>query len=136
MIWRDLAPGSLHFVLNPANLFRLLNEFILILLGALLVFLALGGRARLPAHPQALAIAGVILIYWGARSWAGKGAKGSRTEAWLRAGSLWIVGALILAMSVLHLGRSMELLAAAGVVLVLRGLIGAGLAMRRRQPRG
>lgn len=38
-------------VATPANLFRLLSEFILLLLGALLVLLALTRPARLPEAP-------------------------------------------------------------------------------------
>ncbi|HWG59719.1 MAG TPA: hypothetical protein VN661_11790 [Candidatus Acidoferrales bacterium] len=121
-------------MLNPANLFRLLTEFILLLLGALLIVLALSGHARLPSHPEALAIAGVILLYLAARSWSRPDPKIPRAETHIRAGSLLIVGALILAMAIFSRRHSLVLLAIAGGVLVLRGIAGAALAWCERPP--
>ena len=54
---------------TPANLFRLLSEFILLLLGALLLLLALTRRVGLPARPAALIFLGVLFVYWGIRAW-------------------------------------------------------------------
>ena len=55
-------------VLNPSNLLRLLNEFIISLLGALLILLAANRGVSLPARPSAMVALGVLLIYWGLRA--------------------------------------------------------------------
>lgn len=124
------------FVLNPGSLFTLLSEFILLLLlGALIALLALSGRAHVRAHPDALAIAGVIVLYWGARSWARRPAKTSRGEVYIRAASLLMVGALIIAAALRPSPGSVWLLAIAGGVLVARGLAGAALVILENRAR-
>ena len=56
-------------MLTTAKLFQLLNEAIVLLLGALLILLAVSGRVGLPTRPAALIALGVVFIYWGARAW-------------------------------------------------------------------
>ena len=69
-------------MLNPANLFRMMTEFIFILLGGFLVWLGLSGRLDLgnfnPRSPAWLGL-GAVLIYWGARTWV-KTARAARTS--------------------------------------------------------
>lgn len=118
-------------MLNTANLFRLVSEFIVLLLGAFLMLLAGTGRAGLPARPAALVGVGVLFLYWGARAWMRPEAKSSRTETMIRTGSLALVGALVAAIPFLPLRDADLLLAIAGGVLVLRGLLGGALSLRR-----
>jgi hypothetical protein len=114
-----------------ATLFRLLNEFIVLLLGALIIVLALSGRIGLPGRPIALALLGIVLIYWGVRALVRAEPEGGRQEAQIRAASLVVVGALVLAIPMLPVRDAQPLLEIAGAVLVLRGVLGSVLALRR-----
>ena len=53
---------------STASLFRLLNEFIVLLLGALLVLLAASHRVALPSRPGMWIGLGAALILWGLRT--------------------------------------------------------------------
>jgi hypothetical protein len=109
---------------SPANLFRLLSEFIVLLLGALLIVVAISRPVGLPASPMALTIVGIALIYWGARVWIRPGAETNRLHERVRGGSLLLVGICVLAIRWLPLGDESFLLGFSGTVLVLRGLAG------------
>jgi hypothetical protein len=116
---------------SPANLFRLLSEFIVLLLGALMILLAVTGRVGLPGSPMALVILGVVMIYWGARALMRRGEEADRLQTRIRAGSLVLVGLLVLAIRFLPVRSAELLLALAGGVLVARGLAGGVLLARR-----
>jgi len=116
---------------TPATLFRLLSEFIVLLLGALLILLALTRSVGLPGRPVVMVILGVVLIYWGARAIARPGAEADRLQSRIRAGSLVVVGLLVLAIRYVPPRIAELLLAVAGGVLVIRGLVGGVLLARR-----
>jgi len=116
---------------KPATLFQFLNEFIILLLGALLIVLAISGRIGLPGSPFALALLGLVLIYWGIRALLRKEAEASRQQANLRAASLVVVGLFVFAIPFLPVRYAETLLELAGGVLVLRALVGSVLLMRR-----
>jgi hypothetical protein len=116
---------------SPAILFRLLSEFILLLLGALLLLLALTRRVGLPARPATLIFLGVLFVYWGIRAGLRREPGTARAQTLLRAGSLVIVGLLVAAIPLLPLRDANLLLGAAGGVLVLRGISSALLSFRR-----
>ena len=116
---------------STATLFRLLSEFIVLLLGGLLILIALTRTVGLPAYPEALVILGVVLIYWGVRASMGPGQAADRWPARIRAGSLVLVGLLVLGIRFLPLARAALLLVIAGGVLVARGVAGAALLLRR-----
>jgi len=124
-------------MLNPANLFRMMTEFIFILLGGFLVWLGLSNRFLNPPNfdprsPAWLGL-GAVLIYWGARSWV-KTSRAARTSnrAVTRIGgaSLVLVGLAMLAMVVLPFRWVGLVLATAGAVLALRGFLAAVLSLR------
>ena len=115
---------------NAAKLFRLLNEFIVLLLGALLILLARSGRVGLPSRPAALVALGAFFVYWGSRAWARPEAQVALLQSRIRAGSLALVGILILAIPLAPLRNAAELLGLAGGVLVLRGILGMVLFVR------
>jgi hypothetical protein len=117
---------------TPATLFRLLSEFIVLLLGALLILLALTRPIGLPGRPVAMVILGVILIYWGVRALARPGLAAEIWLARIRAGSLVLVGVLVLGIRFLPLRYAELLLVLAGGVLVIRGLVAGVLLARRR----
>jgi uncharacterized membrane protein len=109
--------------LSPAYLFPLLNELVFVLLGVLLVFIAVSRRFSLPRHSIAWMGLGVILLYWGLRIWIRSMRKQPRWPSGVRAASLALVGAIVLAIAFLPFSFAMPLLAAAGAILVLRGLV-------------
>jgi hypothetical protein len=117
---------------SPATLFRLLNEFIVLLLGALLIVLAGSGRVGLPGRPAAMVVLGIVLLYWGLRAWTRPGPASDRLQPRIRAGSLVLVGLLVLAIRYLPLRNAELLLWLAGGVLVLRGLLGGVLFARQK----
>lgn len=117
------------------NIFRLLNEIVLLLLGGLLILLAATHALSLPSRPVLLIILGAIFIFWASRAWARPAPNAGRFEAAVRAGSLAIVGILLIAIPFLSLGHTNALLEAAGAVLVIRGLVGAGLFLGAAQQR-
>lgn len=118
-------------MLNNASLFRLMSEFIVLLLGGLLVVLAGTGRAGLPSRPAMLVGLGVIFLYWGARAWMRPEPKTTRTQRTIRAGSLALVGVLVAAIPYLPVGDTNLLVGIAGGVLVLRGLLGGAISLRQ-----
>jgi hypothetical protein len=118
-------------MLNSANLFRLVSEFIVLLLGAFLLLIAATGRAGIPTRPAALVGLGVLFLYWGARAWMRPEPKTSRTQRAIRAGSLALVGVLVAAIPFLPLRDANLLVGIAGGVLVLRGLLGGALSLRQ-----
>src|SRR5260370_42715906 len=55
---------------SPSNLFRVINEFVFMLVGALLVLFALTGRYLFnPRRPGWIALS-VVLILWGLGTWS------------------------------------------------------------------
>jgi hypothetical protein len=118
-------------------MFRMMTEFIFILLGGFLVWLGLSNRFLNPPNfdPRSSAWLGlgVILIYWGARAWV-KTSRAARTSdrAVARVGgsSLVLVGFAMLALVVLPFRLVGLVLAAAGAVLALRGFVAAVLSLR------
>jgi hypothetical protein len=112
------------------DLFGLLSEFTVLLLGGFLIVWALAGRIGVPASPTVLMILGAVFIYWSLRNWMRKEPPAARLKTHLRAGSLVIVGLLIVMIPFARLRDTRLLLGAAGVVLVLRGLVVAGLSLR------
>lgn len=117
-------------MISPANLFRLLNEFIILLLGALLVLLAMNRGAALPARPSAMIALGILLIYWGLRARFRRRPHDTITAVDIRTGSLVMVGLLVLAIPLLPLRYADALLALAGGVLIIRGILGGILFLR------
>jgi hypothetical protein len=119
-------------MLTPQSALRLMIEVIFVLLGGLLVWLALTGRVLVERNKPSWFILSGALILWGLRALYGTGQWWLRWEHWTRGLSLILVGAVLLAISRVPFLWIAPLLAAAGVVLALRGLIGTALAFRPR----
>ena len=117
-------------MLNLPNLFRLLNEFIILLLGALLVVLAANRGVSLPARPSAMIALGVLLVYWGLRARLRSQPHEEDATINLRSGSLILVGIFVLAVPMLPVRYADILVGLAGGVLVLRGILGGILSAR------
>jgi hypothetical protein len=115
----------------PASAFRLLTEFILFLLGVLILFLGVSGRIGVPSRPAALVALGVFFLYWAARAWMSPEPGAARLHRIIRAGSLAVVGVLALAIPLLPLRHAGTLLEGVGAVLLARGLVSSVLLLRR-----
>ena len=115
---------------TPANLFRLLNEFIMLLLGAMLILLSASNRIGLPSRPALWYALGAALVIWGLRTGMRPVSKAANEHAAIRGGSLILVGLIILGVPLVSLRYEAVLLALAGGVLVLRGLLGSVLVVR------
>jgi hypothetical protein len=123
-------------MLNPANMFRMMTEFIFILLGGFLVWVGLSGRLDPgnfnPRGPAWLGL-GAVLIYWGARTWA-KTARAARTSGRTveRVGgaSLILVGLMMFSLLLVEFRRVGIIFAAVGTILALRGILAAVLSLR------
>ena len=123
-------------MLNPANLFRMVTEFIFILLGGVMVWIGLSGRLSPlyfnPRSPAWLAL-GVALLYWGARTWV-KTARAAQTSdravARIGGASLLLTGLLMLSLAVVQFRFVAYIFAAVGIILALRGILAAVLSLR------
>jgi len=120
-------------MLTAQRLMGLLAEMLLLLLGALLILLAATGRYSVPARSPGWLALGAFLIYWGLRGWMRRAASREPPgQAAVRAGSLVLVGVVMLVVIRAPFGHTAELLLAAGAVLALRGILGAVFAVRGR----
>lgn len=119
-------------MLTPNQVLRLFVEFIFVLLGALLLWLDLAGKLFVDRHSWSWLGLGVAMLLWGARALIKPGQKWGRGERWVRGISLVLLGSIMLVTSRVSFLYVSSLLAMLGVVLILRGLGGAWLAVRTR----
>jgi hypothetical protein len=117
-------------MLTPSQMLAFFNEVVFVLLGALLILVALTGRFSHPGHSKFWIILGVALLYWALRIWMRRAGVPPRWALQVRAISLALVGALVLAIAWLPFSYGAPLLAASGCVLVLRGILSAALLAR------
>jgi hypothetical protein len=117
---------------NPQQVLRATIELIFVLLGGLVIWLGLSGQIFFDRRKPAWLVLSFALILWGLRALYKPGQWWSRREHWTRGISLVLLGVVMLAIArvpFLWVGR---LLAAAGVLLVLRGVMGSVLILRPR----
>jgi hypothetical protein len=119
-------------VTSTTQLFRLMNEVVFVLLGALLAWAAFTGHYYFnPSSMMWILLAGLLVAYGAvAAMWS----SGPRSIAVVRGGSLIIVGLIMLALSHVILRWVQPMLIIAGATLALRGLIVAVLVMRNPPP--
>ena len=120
-------------MLSPANLFRMMTEMIFVLLGGLLVWVGLSSRFMFDPRKPAWLGLGAVLVYWGIRAWI-KTQRTARSaeRAAVRVGgaSLGLVGLMMLGLVFAEFRWVGTVLAMAGGILVLRGLVSAVLSLR------
>lgn len=119
---------------NPANLFRMMTDLIFVLLGGFLVWLGLSGMVMIfnPRKPTWLGL-GAVLVLWGIGAWmqTNRAARtAERTTLRVGGASLVLVGLMMLGLMFVQHHWIGSVLAMAGGILVLRGLIGAALSFR------
>jgi hypothetical protein len=104
-----------------------MNEAVFLLLGSLFIWLALTGHFMFNPRSLAwLAMSGLLIVYGlVTMRWRG----GERIVAWVRGGSLILVGLLMLSLAYATMGMVTPLLIAAGAILAARGLIVVALVL-------
>jgi hypothetical protein len=119
-------------MVSPVNLFRMLVEMIFVLLGAFLAWIGLVERFLFDPRRPAWLLLGMVLVYWGARTWI-KTMRAARTvDRWiarLGGASLVVVGFLMLGLMFVSFRWAGAVLALAGGILILRGMLSAALAL-------
>ena len=119
-------------MLTPERLLRFLIELIFVLLGFLLVWLALVRHSYVDRHGKPWLILSVALILWGLRALYKPGQWWLRWQNWTRGLSLALLGALMLVITRVPFAWVEPMLAAAGVLLALRGIVASALIFRPR----
>ena len=120
-------------MLTPQRALRLMIEVIFVLLGVLVVWLALAGRiSDEQRHNVSWLMLSGALVLWGLRALYGPEKWWARWENWTRGLSLTLLGVIMLAISRVAFPWVAPLLATAGVLMCLRGIIGAALFFRLR----
>jgi hypothetical protein len=118
---------------RSSHLFRIINEFVFMLVGALLVLFALTGRYLFnPRRPGWIALS-VVLILWGLGTW--RRAHSSRVAAdrlvtKIGSVSLALGGLIMLSLAWAPFRWAGWLLLATGSIFVLRGLVSAAIMAR------
>jgi len=119
-------------MMTPQRALRLVIELIFVLLGLLVIWLALSGRISVERHKPSWFILSAALILWGLRALYGPKKWWARWENWTRGLSLTLLGVVMLVISRVPFEWIGPLLASAGVLMALRGVIGTALVFRLR----
>lgn len=122
-------------MLTPQQVLRITIEIIFVLLGGLMVWLGLSGHVLfgiLDRRTPGWLVLSVAVVLWGVRALYKPVRWWSRAEQWTRGASLVLLGLAMLAISRVPFLWVGPLIAFAGFVLTLRGLIGAALILRPR----
>ncbi len=117
-------------MLTPQQVLRITVEIIFVLLGGLVVWLGLSEHILFDRRKPGWLLLSAALIVWGLRALYKPGQWWSRKERWTRGLSLTLLGGVMLAISRVPFPWVGGLLAFAGALLMLRGLIGAALILR------
>ena len=118
-------------MLTPDKMLRLFIELIFVLLGGLVVWLGVTGHILFDRRKISWLVLSVALIVWGVRVLLQRGQFWLKWENWTRGLSLVLVGVMMLAISRVPFPWVGPLLATAGILLALRGFVGAVLLVIR-----
>ena len=120
-------------MLTPQRALRLMIEVIFVLLGVLVVWLALAGRiSDEQRHNASWLILSGALVLWGLWALYRPNKWWARWENWTRGLSLTLLGAVMLAISRVPFPWVAPLLATAGVLMLVRGILAAAMVFRPR----
>jgi len=119
-------------MLKPDRLLQLVIELVFVLLGGLIVWLGFTNHIFFDRTSAGWLVLSVALILWGLRALYKPGQWWARWEIWTRGLSLVLVGMVMQAISRVSILWVGKLLALVGVLLALRGIIGASLALKPR----
>jgi hypothetical protein len=118
-------------LLTPDKSLRLSIEIIFVLLGGLVIWLGATNHIFFDRRRIGWLLLSIALILWGARALYQPGKYRSRAENVTRGLSLLLLGVVMLAISRVPFLWVSPLLSAAGLLLLLRGLVGSVLVFRR-----
>jgi hypothetical protein len=118
---------------SPSHLFRVINELVFMLVGALLALFALTGRYLFNPRRPSWIVLSVVVILWGLGTW--RRAHLSRVAAErlvtrIGGSSLVVAGLIMLSLAWAPFRWAGWLLLATGSVFVLRGLVSAAIMAR------
>ena len=119
-------------MLTPARLSQLMVELIFLLLGALVIWLGLHNHINFNPRSSSWLAISIGVIAWGGWALARPGQWWMRWQKWNRGGSLVLLGILMLGIGYVPFLYAGKFLALCGVVLVLRGLLGALMIFKQR----
>lgn len=115
---------------NPAQLFRMMNEAIFILIGALFLWVAATGRYLPDPRRSSWVVLAAVLVAWGIWTWARilrTAGKAERLATKVGGVSLAIVGLIMLSLVWAPFRWGGLLLALAGATFIVRGVISAAV---------
>jgi hypothetical protein len=118
-------------MLTAQRLLRAFIEIIFVLLGAIVVWLGLTEHIFFDRRRLSWLILSVALILWGLTALFKPGPS-VRWEHWVRGVSLTLLGMVMLTISRVPFTWVGPLLAVAGLLLTVRGIMGAALVLRQR----
>ena len=119
-------------MLRPDRLQRLMIETIFMLLGGLFVWLAVTRHVFFDRSGAGWMVLSAALILWGLRGLYKPGQWWARWEIWTRGLSLVLLGVVMLVIARAPPLWVPPLLSLAGMILVARGAIGAGLVLKQK----
>jgi len=118
---------------SPSHLFRLVNEFVFMLAGALLALFALTRPSLLNARQPSWIALSALLIVWGMGTWwraRRSGDNADRLVTRIAGGSLILAGLIMISLAWAPFQWAGWMLLATGGIFVLRGLISAAIMAR------
>jgi hypothetical protein len=121
-------------LLSTDRFLRVIVELLFVLLGGLVVWLGATGHIFFDRRSLGWLGVSVILVLWGARGLYKPSRLLTRRENWVRGISLVLLGLVMVVISRVAFAFVGPLLAAAGVILMLRGILGAALVIRADAP--
>jgi len=116
---------------NPARLFGVFNELIFVLVGVMLLWVAMTGR-YVGLNPRGIGwiVLSVVILVWGLWTWR-QGRRlataSMRLAAKIGGSSLVLTGMIMTALAWAPFVWVNQLLAAAGTVFIVRGIVTAAL---------
>ena len=119
-------------MLTPQQALRITIEIIFILLGILVVWLGVTGHILFDRRKPGWLLLSVAIVFWGLRALYKPVQWWSPQEKWVRGVSLTLLGLALLAISRVPFPWVGPLLAMAGGLLILRGLLVTALIFQPR----
>ena len=117
-------------MLKPQALFGLMIEVVVLMLGLLLVQLALTGKFAFNLRREMWIVLAAFLLVVGVRTILRAGRYTTRWLHWTRGGSFVAVALLMFGVLIAPFSAMPMLLATAGIVLAVRGLVSAVLVLK------
>lgn len=115
---------------SPAQMTQVAVELIFLLLGVLVVWLGATGHINFDRRSIGWLAVSVGATAWGLMALGKPGPWSERWKKWNRGGSMVVLGLLMLAISRVPFLWVGKLLAVCGVVLLVRGALGAALLLK------